>query len=174
MEFGLLPDGDAMKIKGDFDVRFILSFNEFAAARREWLTENSMDLQAWHVRAYRWDKMGPDVRPISCDAALAALKSRERTVFIMSEDKGDISCSMCAFEGYEKNQKGFVAQVSALALAERIEYEWDEEYIKEAFLGKEKLLPDDLYVFDIQFSWLLVFTHEICETGARYCMSWKI
>ena len=135
MEFGLLPDGDAMKIKGDFDVRFILSFNEFAAARREWLTENSMDLQAWHVRAYRWDKMGPDVRPISCDAALAALKSRERTVFIMSEDNGDISCSMCAFEGYEKNQKGFVAQVSALALAERIEYEWDEEYIKEAFLS---------------------------------------
>lgn len=174
MELGLLSDGDAMNVKAAFDNRFILSLEEFAASHRRWLAENGVALQTWYACAYRWDKMGPDVRPLSYDAALTALKSRERTVFIMSEDHGDVSCSMCALEGYEKNQKGFVAQVSALALAERIEYEWNEEYIKEAFLGKDKLLPDDLYIFDIWFIWLLVFAHETDKTGAQYCMSFGI
>lgn len=45
---------------------------------------------------------------------------------------------------------------------------------KEAFLGKEKLLPDDLYIFDIWFTWLLVFTHETDKTGVRHCISFGI
>lgn len=86
-----------------------------------------------------------------------------------------IYLAVCArLKGMKKIKRVLLRRFLSLALAERIEYEWNEEYIKEAFLGKDKLLPDDLYIFDICFIWLLVFAHETDKTGARYCMSFGI
>lgn len=68
-----------------------------------------------------------------------------------------IYLAVCArLKGMKKIKRVLLRRFLSLALAERIEYEWNEEYIKEAFLGKDKLLPDDLYIFDICFIWLLV------------------
>ena len=184
MEFRLLSAEEGTKIKERFDAEFLLSPSEFISSYREFyarLIQNGDDFQAWYDDAYRWDKLRPEAHILSYDAALQALRKQAGKVLIMSENDGNRSSNMCKLEGYEKNQKGFVAEVSAVSLAERIEYEWYMEYAEETPLGREHILPEDLYVFTPDLSWVLVFTHELVthetdknEVNLRYCLSYGI
>ena len=158
-ELFVLPE----KAIADFMEAFILTRDEFRTVRPDFvasLEDLHIDFDLWYDRAYLWDKMSPDLPVVTVREALRLLRSREGRVLFMSEPEMSGNPGGLIHRGREVHD--YVAMVHAHELADRIKYEWFENhrlYSEDHYLA-DTILPEDLYVFDTTFDWVIVFTHE--------------
>lgn len=144
--------------------------------RQEFVKKNVIDQIA---DKYMWEVLTKDAAVIPFEDAVKKLKTYNNPVYFISEAEGNPSFNNCALEEYEEDKKGFAAVADADWLAEMIDYEWVNKSTmwEDGFnLGSNDILPDDLYVFDKENNWFLVFTHEITGNNidTRYCLSYNI
>ena len=153
IELFVLPQ----KTRADFMEAFVL-------AREEWdflypnVVSPFADDAGRYDGAYLWEKMS--IPAVTIREALKLLRSHEGTVLFLSEP--EMSGNPGELYLYGREIYDFVAMADAHELADRIEYEWFENWrltLKGDCLP-DSILPDDLYVFDTTFEWVIVFTHE--------------
>lgn len=153
----IAENGDALRRA--LTEKYSMTWEEFQISHKDlldvWASKNHpVAFEELHL----WERM--DHRAISFDTALAYLRSLSGDVYVMSEDTRFPDCAGIIIDGVER--KGEVARVNAQALADRIEFEWYEDYrllLRDMYLATT-ILPADLYVFDETMEHLLVFTHE--------------
>ncbi len=160
MKIELLKDADGIRQK--FIDRFLDNRNKFKTEHKEFVEElkkNGYDVDQWYDGAYMWDKLSTNVPIVTIFQALELLKSRKSNVWFMSECKG--FHATCHLMYNNEKIEGFAAKADAVELGEKISYEWFES-IKIYLEGYnlEQILPEDLYVFDETYEWVIVFTHE--------------
>ncbi len=154
IELFVLPE----KTRKDFTEAFILTKEEFRLLHPDFVSRLSSDYDDWYDGAYLWDKMS--MPSVNFRKALELLRARKGSVLFMSEP--EISGHDAALYLHGRETYDFVAIADARELADRIEYEWFESWrwaLEGGSLG-ELILPDELYVFDTTFDWVIVFTHE--------------
>lgn len=128
---------------------------------------------------FMWEVLTKDAESINFDEAVKTLRRYDASVYFMGENEDNTSFNNCALEEYEEDKKGFAAVADADWLAEMIEYEWYNKITmwEDGFnLGSNDILPDDLYVFNKDFTWFMAFTNEISgdKPETRYCLSYNI
>lgn len=176
MKIELLENAD--EIRQNFIDRFLEDRESFRVVHNDF-AERLKDFDQWFDGAYMWDKLPVDVPVVTFAKALELLKSCHGNVLFMSECKG--FQAMCHLPIQGEKLEGFVAVADSKQLADRISYEWYEgaklflenRYIKEA-------LPEDLYIFDETYEWMIVFTHETDwdaedtegELDTRFCRAY--
>lgn len=175
IELFALPE----KTRADFMEAFILTRDEW-----KYLHPNSVlslaDDDRRYDGAYLWEKMSMPV--VTVREALRLLRSREGTVLFLSES--EISGNSGELYLHGREIYDFVAMADTHELADRIEYEWFENW-RLALTGeclRDSMLPEDLYVFDTTFEWVIVFTHENdphCDgtpegAESRYCKAFGL
>lgn len=174
----LLPNHE--EIRRNFNAKFVYTEAEFELHHKDWIERSSAQGHPLsYDRLLLWDKM-PCYQAISFDRALKFLRSLNGDVYALSEPGGE-GGRVFTIQG--TRYSGVVIQVNAVALAERIEYEWYEEWrlgALDQYLD-DAMLPPDLYVFDPSMEHLLVFTHEndfwdleseqpMVAAKSRFCM----
>lgn len=151
--------GNGEEIRRAFIQKFTMPWDVFREKHNAWIkTLAAKNRPVIYQERYLWELM--DHREISFAQSLALLRTIPGDVFFMSENGDKPHCYGIRVNGIE--YKGGVARMDAAALADLIEYEWYEEWRLSAldmYLA-DKVLPDDLYVFDAAMEHLLVFTHE--------------
>ena len=167
-------------IRKRFADRFLEDRESFRINHADFVEQLS-HFDNWFDQAYMWDRLPDHVPVVTISQALELLKSLDETVLFMSECEGFHATCHLPING--ENVEGFVAKADPKELAERIAYEWYEgwklskgnKYIQEA-------LPEDLYIFDETYDWMIVFTHETgwaldnTEEGldTRYCRAYGL
>lgn len=131
--------------------------------------------------ALMWDRM-PFYQTISFSKAIQLLKSYNGEILFMSESEKYPYCHGIVFNG--KEHKGVAAKANAAELAERIAFEWYEGWrlMSENMYLSDVILPEDLYVFDANMQYMIVFTHEydwdqeleepMKAAASRFCMAY--
>lgn len=169
MNYTLLPTEAATQIRERFEKSFIETPQEYELSSAKWREEYyaaNPNAPRYPIPKYDeviyWSKI-KSYKEIAFADAISFLSTVGKPVYFMSD---------LELEGYvgmhllndDKASIGFVAiHNDSKAFAEFIYDEWklcytfDYENEEEWF---EPILPDDLYVFDDSFSWMLVFTHH--------------
>ena len=146
-------------IRRAFVEKHTMPWPRFLENHRDWV--KFLEDRKYPVRyedRFLWELM--DYPTVPFDQALALLRSMEGDVFFMSEGETSPHCHGLLIDG--KTHKGGVAKAKAAALSDLIGYEWYEQWrlsAMDSYLA-DRVLPDDLYVFDTGMERLLVFTHE--------------
>ena len=173
----LLPNANL--IRQNFINRFLLSRQQFKLEQKDFVERLTMPFDVWYDQAFMWDKLPYDVPVVTFSKALELLKSRKGDVLFMSECE---DCpTTCHFTFNGEKMKGVVGRANACELAERISYEWREGarlFLENRYL--EETLPEDLYLFDETYEWMIVFTHETDwnpngtddDTESRFCIAY--
>lgn len=171
---------DAAEVRQAFTNKFTLSWDEFCLSNREWIENAAKSgYTVDYEGLYLWELMNE--RAISFADALSFLRSLNGDVYLMSESEKKPNAHGFTLDGVE--YKGIVARADARALADLIEYEWNEGWrlMDTGYYLADTVLPEDLYVFDEAMEHLLVFTHEsdfweleltdpMRCAASRYCM----
>ena len=169
MNYTLLPTEKATQIREMFERAFIETPQEYALRAAKWREEAFAKNPNSHVHPISnydeviyWSKIKP-CEEIEFTDALSFLSNFDNPVYFMSDPE---------LEGYvrmhllnlDSDSIGFVAvHNDSKAFAEFIYDEWKLRYTFDYENEEEWYdppLPDDLYVFDDSFSWMLVFTHH--------------
>lgn len=172
MNYTLLNEEQAQQVRQAFENAFIETPEEYMTSCIKWREEYFSKNPNAHVcplpkfdEVIYWSKI-KCYKEIDFAEAISFLSGICNPVYFMSD---------LALEGYvgmhllndQRASIGFVAvHDDPKSFAEHIYDEWkryytyDYENEEEWF---EPLLPDDLYVFDDSFSWMLVFTHHNVE-----------
>ena len=156
LELFVLPE----VMRRDFVDAFVMDKADFAVAHPDWV--RLMDEQCptgfdgWYEAAFLWEKMSPDIPAVDFDRALTLLRGRAGKVLVLSESE------MSGHDGglvlYGRKVYDFVAIADPRELADRLEYEWNNE--DRLYFEGKLTLPSDVYVFDTTLEWVIVFTHE--------------
>lgn len=156
MKIELLENADI--IRRAFIDKFLEDRDSFKAAHNDFV-EQLKDFDQWFDQAYMWDRLPLDAPVVTFAKALELLKSCHGNVLFMSECKGFHATCHLPIQG--EKIEGFVAMADSNQLADRISYEWYESaklFLENRYI--EETLPEDLYVFDETYEWMIVFTHE--------------
>ncbi len=146
---------------------------------RENFMKNHIQMDEFNKEAHMWEHLKTEAEDITFERAIRKLRKMDKQLIFISECEGNNSFNNCALEDYSEDIKGFAATADADWLAEMIEYEW---YNKGAMmfdgfdLGSNDILPDDLYVFDNNYDWFMIFTHESenDDEDSRICYAYNI
>ncbi|MBQ7048297.1 MAG: hypothetical protein IJN86_05050 [Clostridia bacterium] len=169
MNYTLLSEEQAKQVRQAFEKAFIETPEEYMASCIKWREEYFSNNPNAHVyplpkfdEVIYWSKI-KCYKEIAFAEAISFLSSISNPVYFMSD---------LALEGYvgmhllndPRASIGFVAvHDDPKSFAEHIYDEWKcymtYDYENEE-VWFEPLLPEDLYVFDDSFSWMLVFTHH--------------
>ena len=169
MNYTLLNEQEATRVRERFEKTFIETPQEYelsAAKRREEQLAENPNAQIYPIPNYNeviyWSKI-KCYKEIDFAEAISFLSSISNPVYFMSDVELEGYVGMHIL-GRNYDSIGFVAvHDDPKSFAEHIYAEWkryntyDYENEEEWF---EPLLPEDLYVFDVSFSWMLVFTHH--------------
>ena len=175
MNYRLLPEHS--EIRSRFIDTFVASYSEFAVTHKDWICElrekHGIEFdEKYYSEMYMWDRITKNDRVISFADALNLLRNKNEEVLFLTEDP---KCRIYDFCELNK-ETYFVAVSLAQELAECISYEWFTSYelIAQYCYLADKILPEDLYVFDRSFTWCLVFTHETTDENqtaeSRLCI----
>ncbi len=167
MQFEVLQNG--AEIRRAFTQRFVMSREAFQASRREPAGEYGSIGENWYANSFCWERLYPEYEEVSFADALSLLRRRSGPVIFMGE--------------YGPGKKECLGLAEAGELADRIAWEWYEDYRLEEQMrfNPDAFLATDLYVFDRALSWLIVFTHETTDweseltdpmkaAASRYCI----
>lgn len=174
IELFVLPE----KTRKDFNEAFILTKEEWQMFHPDFVSRISSSYDDWYDGAYLWEKMS--MPTVTFKDALDLLRAREGSVLFTSEYEMSGNDGALYLHGREIHD--FVAMADARELADRIEHEWLESWrwaLEGGCLG-DLILPDELYVFDTTFEWVIVFTHETDPdydgkpegADTRFCMAY--
>lgn len=178
MNISIMENG--IEIRQTFIQKFTMPWDIFQEVHKEWIeAAAAKNYTVTYKDRYLWELM--DHQVISLTQALELLRAMPGDVYFMSENEDKPCCHGIIVNGDE--HKGGVVKMNAMALADRIEYEWYEEWRLSAlnmYLA-DRILPADLYVFDSSMEHLLVFTHEndyweleleqpMKAAASRFCM----
>ena len=183
MQFTFLDN--AQELRRRFRDRFVMPWEEFRIRQADWiakLAKQGYEIdQEWYARSFMWDKMSPDYPSVSFRDTLAFLRAREEPVYFLSEASDHHSGSRMTY--LQKHDPNFAVTCSAPELAELIEREWFEDYrlAEQNMYNPDPILPDELYIFDRELTWCVVFTHETTDwdselddpmkaAESRYCI----
>ena len=169
MDYTLLNEERAKQVRERFESTFIETPEEYIASALKWRDEyfsNNPNAHVYPIPNYDkvvyWSKI-KCYKEIDFAEAISFLSSISNPVYFMSDVELEGYVGMHLLKD-DKASIGFVAVHDDLkSFAEHIYNEWkcymtyDYENEEEWF---DPLLPDDLYVFDESFSWMLVFTHH--------------
>lgn len=163
MKISLLEDTHALREA--FVRRHLLSWEEFQRVHKDFIAEYAeRNHRAYDEKTYErsvlWDRLSEAHRRVSFAEALQYLGKKGGEVFFLSEgDSYPYSCELL-YEG--KKIKNFIARADAAELASLAEKEWYDTYhlFAQGRYDPCSILPEDLYVFDVDLKDLIVFTHE--------------
>ena len=145
-------------IRKRFIDRFLEDRDRFQITHQEFIGQLK-EFDQWFDQSYMWDRLPHDVPVVTISQALELLKSRKGDVLFMSECEGFHATCHLPING--ENVEGFVAKADPKELADRIAYEWYEGWkLLQENRYLPETLPEDLYVFDETYDWMIVFTHE--------------
>lgn len=151
--------GNGKEIRRAFIQKFTMPWEQFQEANKAWIQRcAAKNYPIIYEERYLWELM--DYPEISFDQALALLRTLPGEVYAMTENESTPCCNWIKWSGIE--YKGGVAKMDARALADRLAYEWYEDWrlsTLDMYLA-DVVFPYDLYVFDDAMEHLLVFTHE--------------
>lgn len=169
MNYTLLSEEQAKQVRQAFENAFIETPEEYMTDCIKWREEYFSANPNAHVyplpkfdEVIYWSKI-KCYKEIDFAEAISFLSSISNPVYFMSD---------LALEGYvgmhllndPRASIGFVAvHDDPKSFAEHIYDEWKRSYTYDYENEEEwfePLLPEDLYVFDDSFSWMLVFTHH--------------
>lgn len=177
MKYSLLSDH--LQIRKRFLLRFTLAYPDFCRIRRERMRrwpERYRDqfTESYYERIPYSDRLIPAFRPLSFVDALAQLRSWARPARFLTNGPD----SLCHDHTILGNQTLYCALADPRELADRLEFEWFEEYrlFEEMMHLPDAIFPSELYVFDEQMSRCLIFTHETDETElpeTRICLTFR-
>ena len=156
MKIELLKNPDEIR-KGFID-RFCEDREHFRLAHTDFVKQLD-DFDQWYEQSYMWDRIPCDVPVVTISKALELLKSLNGNVLFMSESEGFHATCHLTING--ENVEGFVAKANPKELADRIAYEWYEGWklsLENRYIVET--LPEDIYIFDETYEWMIVFTHE--------------
>ena len=157
MNISIVDNGK--EIRQAFIQKFTMPWDDFQEAHKEWIERcAAKNYPIICEERYLWEMM--DYQEISFDQALALLRTLPGEVYAMTENESARCCNWIKLNGVE--YKGGVARMDARALADRIEFEWYEEWRLSAldmYLA-DWVFPSDLYVFDASMEHMIAFTHE--------------
>ena len=179
----LLENGSAIRAK--FVECFVMTWDEFHVRKAQWIAElaarNYAIDRAWYDHSLMWDRMSPELPSIPFREALAFLRVQKGNVRFLSDvtaygTKRRLLLADCEYIG-------FAAEWTAGELADLIEEEWFESYrlgMQDCY-NPYPVLPEELYVFDPDMTWCVVFTHETTDweselddpmkaAESRYCL----
>ncbi len=176
MNYTLLPTEKATQIRERFEKSFIQTRNEYEIHFAEWLEEFKKSPNynpqfpptAKYDQVVYWSKLKNDDRDILFEDAISFISNVDSKVYFLSDIELEGYAGMHLLND-ENSAIGFVAQAEdSKEFADFIYYEWRRfNDMNDFYL--DKLLPDDLYVFDDSFSWMLVFTHHnVDDFGSEY------
>ena len=174
MNYRLLPESH--DIRNKFFDTFITPYAEFCDTHKEWISamleKHGMKFdEKFYSEMFMWDRITKNDRVISFADALRLLRDKPGEVLFLTEAPECHSYDGCKLS----KESEFVATTPAKDLADCISYEWFtayELYEQNCYLDN-RILPDDLYIFDRSFTWCLVFTHETDESESaesRLCI----
>ena len=169
MDYTLLNEERAKQVRERFESTFIETPEEYMASALKWREEYFSNNPNAHVyplpkfdEVIYWSKI-KCYKEIDFAEAISFLSSINNPVYFMSDVELEGYVGMHLLND-PRASIGFVAvHDDPKSFAEHIYNEWkcymtyDYENEEEWF---DPLLPDDLYVFDESFSWMLVFTHH--------------
>lgn len=169
MDYTLLNEERAKQVRERFESTFIETPEEYMASALKWREEyfsNNPNAHVYPIPNYDkgvyWSKI-KCCEEISFTDALSFLSKTDNDVYFMSDPELEGYFGMHLLN-WDSNSIGFVAVHNApKEFAEFIYDEWKRSYTVDYENEEEwfdPLLPDDLYVFDESFSWMLVFTHH--------------
>ena len=160
MEFKLVEN--TKELGEAFIDRFILTWEEFQIEMKDFIAEmkkndHPVDF-AFYEQSLFWDRMGPKYPCVSMEEALAFLRGHNGPVLCMGEKSEDGSW-------HGKRVVDFIAEVDAHDLATKIDQEWYDSYrlAMQDMYDPNAILPEDIYVFDWEMTWCVVFTHETTD-----------
>ena len=169
MNYTLLNEQESTRVRERFEKTFIETPQEYelsAAKRREEQLAENPNAQIYPIPNYNeviyWSKI-KCYKEIDFAEAISFLSSISNPVYFMSDVELEGYVGMHIL-GWNYDSIGFVAvHDDPKSFAEHIYNEWKcymtYDY-ENAEVWFEPLLPEDLYVFDESFSWMLVFTHH--------------
>lgn len=183
MKFTFLDN--AAHIRSRFLGRFVLTWEEFQVHYADWIAKLAGKGYAfgldWYEQSYMWDKMSPDFPLVSFREALAFLRTQEEPVIFLSEAPDHHSKPRLSYEA--EHHTDFAVACNAPELADLIEQEWFEDYrlAQQDLYNPDPVLPSEVYVFDRNMTWCVVFTHETTDwdseldnpmkaAESRYCI----
>lgn len=169
MNYTLLPTEKATQIRERFEKTFIETPQEYELSAAKWREEQfagNPNAQIYPIPNYNeviyWSKI-KCYKEIDFAEAISFLSNVGNPVYFMSDVELEGYVGMHIL-GWNYDSIGFVAvHDDPKSFAEHIYNEWKcymtYDYENEEVYF-EPLLPEDLYVFDDSFSWMLVFTHH--------------
>ena len=156
----LLDKIKAKMIREAFLKKFVMTKERFQIVHKNWLEQEEKRGHPFqYEKSLMWDRM-PTYQNISFEDAINFLKTYNNDILLMSENESYPHCERLLL--YNKEYKGFVAKANALELAELIYFEWYDSWrlISQYMYRDDYILPSDLYVFDENMQFMIVFTHE--------------
>ena len=169
MNYTLLNEQEATRVRERFEKTFIKTPQEYELSAAKWREEQfaeNPNAQIYPIPNYNeviyWSKI-KCYKEIDFEEAISFLSSISNPVYFMSDVELEGYVGMHLLKD-DKASIGFVAvHDDPKSFAEHIYNEWKcymtYDYENEE-VWFEPLLPEDLYVFDESFSWMLVFTHH--------------
>ena len=147
------------KIRREFAKHFVMTWDEFHAIHPQYY-----DI-TWYENAFLWDIMSPEFPKISFKSALEKLRLLNCEVVVMSEKivRNYFGRGMVC-DGEDMDE--FVICCNSASLADVVERDWLGAF--EADLEERSftpVLPPEIYVFDEDMKWFVVFTHEFDEVS---------
>ena len=113
------------EIRQRFLEKFVMPWEKFKRKRFEWIQRmENRNYTVTPERLYLWDRM--EYSSISFGRALDLLRSLGGDAYFMSKDKNKLNCCGTWVDGVER--KSGVARANAADLADRIAYEWYEDW----------------------------------------------
>jgi len=155
-------------LRHKFIQNFLISWDEFQISHKDFIENiakngNIIFDEKMYNESLMWDKMPTTYPKVSFNKALNFLKSKNHEIIFISETDNYPFAFPLTYKG--ENIPSFIAKADAKALASLIEYEWFESYrlAEQGMYNPDFMLPEDLYVFDDSFEWVIVFTHETLD-----------
>ncbi len=165
MNYTLLSEEQAKQVRQTFEAAFIETPEEYAVSsakrREEYFAENP-NAHVYPIPNYNeviyWSKI-KSYKEIAFADVLSFLSKIGNPVYFMSDLELEGYVGMHLLQD-NKASIGFVAETdNPKEFADFIYYEWRRFNDMNDFYF-DSVLPQDLYVFDESFSWMLVFTHH--------------
>ena len=150
----------AAQVRNAFMEKFVMTKNEFQTIHKSWLDDLQKRGRVFkYEEALMWDRM-PTYQDISFEKAIKFLITYNKDVLFMSENENCPTEHSLMWKGKEYNT--FVAKTNSKDLASLIHYEWYKvwELISKDMYSNNYILPYDIYVFNEDMQFMIVFTHE--------------